>query len=283
MYGEAGEALEDGSEAIDEFVSSRMEEASSVATLYMTVLDDDGMLQIEATDENGEPVCEPRTGVTAEQRNYVCMDPRKWRFDKSMDPAEVSLIQKTVQEHDSDIQEALDSWARDNPGQEPGGDFGEGYCCDFADDCTVKTVLGPFHTAGFPLDCTEDSTKDPVLFLANESQTYGDAWMECDIELPPGETFDPEKLRFILHDYDDMYRECLDSALPVFLYGDTFYRLSFVQKGSTFAGYHSISGWYHCGGDSWVRILGIGEEDIDCISADDFFSSVAGNDSSEDD
>lgn len=60
---------------------------------------------------------------------------------------------------------------------------------------------------------------------AHTSDLYGTGGYVCDIELEDDEDFNPDKLQFVMSDYDGNFPYCIDSILPVIKYGNKVYAL----------------------------------------------------------
>lgn len=225
LYAKAQELMEENdSSAIDDFINKNFDFLEPDVELFVHGLDDEGYINVWVEDEDGETVLFDEKWRGTTQRGFILSDPRKWEFDESMGDYLTATIKKFIEESNSKIESAFESLGDGEIDEE----FGEDYLCDFADGLSEIIVQAPFVEAGFPMDnwfMKTDKKCPPALFATRCAELYAKGAMSCEIELADDEEFDINKLKLILHDYDGFYCYCKDSALPVAVYGNKFYRL----------------------------------------------------------
>lgn len=223
LYAKAQELMDENDRsAIEDFIDKNFEEPD--VEMFVHGLDEHSRISVCAEDEDGGTIfCDEEWRGTT-QRGFILTDPRKWEFDESMGDYLTATIKKFIEESNGEIESAFESLGDGEIDEE----FGEDYLCDFADGLSEIIVQAPFVEAGFPMDncyMKTDKKCPPALFATRCAELYASGAMSCEIELADDEEFDINKLKLILHDYDDIYCDCKDSALPVVVYGNKFYRL----------------------------------------------------------
>lgn len=222
LYAKAQELMEENdSSAIDDFINKNFDFLEPDVELFVHGLDEHSRISVCVEDEDGETVfCDEEWRGTT-QRGFILSDPRKWEFDESMGNYLTKTIKQFVVDSNNEIESALESLGDG----EIDKDFGEEYLCDFADGVSGIIARSPFEEAGYAMENLPGKKSPPLLFATRCAELYGTGAMSCEIELADDEEFDINKLKLILHDYDGFYCYCKDSALPVAVYGNKFYRL----------------------------------------------------------
>lgn len=211
--------------AIKDFIDENFDDVN--VQEFINGLGEDGATCVRVEDESGECLFNDEAYKKVTQSAFVVSDPRKWEFDESLGGVLESQIKKLIEENHDIINEAITQWKADFPDRDFDGSFGENYLCDFACDFTSLIVQAPFAEAagGINSCCFADEEKKPESIYAVMTADLYDVSMECNIEIPDGEEFDPDKLHLMLNDYDGYYQFCCDAVLPVVMYGNKIYRL----------------------------------------------------------
>ena len=225
LYAKAQELMEENdASAVKDFIEKDFENED--VGLFVHGLDEHGHINVWVEDEDGKTVFSDEECNATTQRGFILIDPRKWEYDESMGDRLTKTIKKFIEESNDGIESAL-KLLGDAELDESFVDDDE-HLCDFADGVREIIVQSPFIEAGYEIDSYYLKTcfkSPPLLFVTRCTELYGTGAMSCEIKLADDEDFDINKLKIILHDYDGFYRDCQDSALPVVLYNNKFYRL----------------------------------------------------------
>ena len=172
--------------------------------LVVKSLWDDGTVDVIVEDEAGNVVFNGKKEV--KQGNFVG-DPRKWKYDSDK------------------IQVIIDKFA-DKLKEVPEKDFETAPAEN--DNDTLADLQSEIETAVIEERCGGFRSKDEdgklyIVYIPEFDRHTPPC--QSEITLEDDEEFDPEKLRFILSDFEGFLDGCCDSVVPVFQYDNTLYSL----------------------------------------------------------